>query len=298
MAATWRSSAWQTDFPLFAEMLTEWGPDIVGAFQQMSWGNTLMRNRGDGTFEDTTWTANANPPGWIWGAAMADFDNDGLSDIYAAHGWVYGEPGTEIELDFLNASVSVMESYKSGELFDPEKFAGRSWHGYERNRYLRNRGGGTFEEIGLAAGNGLLLNSRGVAVADFWNRGVLDIAVAASTGRHALLRNEIPADRNWLQIELAGTQSNRDAVGARVILNTGRRMQVREVVLGDGYGSQNSLRQHFGLGDISVVDRLEVRWPRSGSVQTFTNLPSGRIIRITEGQPDFDEVAFRDRQTQ
>jgi hypothetical protein len=75
-------------------------------------------------------------------------------------------------------------------------------------------------------------------------------------------------------------------------------MQVREVVLGDGYGSQNSLPQHFGLGDISVVDRLEVRWPRSGSVQTFTNLPSDRIIRITEGQPDFDEVAFRDRQTQ
>ena len=66
-----------------------------------------------------------------------------------------------------------------------------------------------------------------------------------------------------------GVKSNRDAVGARVSIKVNGKQQMREVVLGDGYGSQNSLRQHFGLGDATSVDELTVKWPRSGIVQTF-----------------------------
>jgi hypothetical protein len=58
--------------------------------------------------------------------------------------------------------------------------------------------------------------------------------------------------------------------------------QMREVVLGDGYGSQNSLRQYFGLGEAATVDELVVRWPRSGVTQTFTNVPGDRIVQVTE----------------
>ena len=289
---SFRQGVWKTDMPLYMEIFRQSGFGFVGVFQQMASGNTMLVNRGDGTFEDVTWKASANPLGWFWSASFADFDNDGWLDAYMANGWVYGDPGTEIELEFLNNVVSKQKEYKTGIFFSPSHFGRRSWHGHERNRHLRNNGDGTFTEIGRAAGTDLLLNSRGVAVADFWNRGVLDIAVSASTDRHALLRNEIGLQRNWLGVELVGTKSNRDAVGARVTARVNGLLQMREVILGDGYGSQNSLRQYFGLDKASKVDELTVRWPRSGIVQTFRNVPGNRIIEITEGQDSLVEKHY------
>jgi hypothetical protein len=111
----------------------------------------------------------------------------------------------------------------------------------------------------------------------------MDIAVAASADCHALLKNEVGLNRNWLQVELVGTGSNRDAVGARVTLYAEGKRQSREIVLGDGYGSQNSLRQHFGLDHHQVVDKLVVSWPTSGTVQVFEQVPANEIVEVTEG---------------
>jgi len=275
---------WLQDTPLYLEIMREWPGTFVEAFEQMASGNTLLRNHGDGTFEDRTWESGTNPPGWYWGSVLADLDNDGWQDIYVANGWIYGAQGTELEVEFLTAVVAEQDLVKSGAVFDPQRFGNRSWHGYERNRQLRNRGDGTFEQIGFAAGTDLVRNSRGVAVADFWNRGVLDIAVAAHRDRHALLRNDIALKRNWLQVELRGVESNRDAVGARITIEVGDQQQMRELVLGDGYASQSSLRQHFGLGEAIEVDRLEVRWPKSGRTQTFEAIAANQIIEIVEGE--------------
>lgn len=283
---------WKTDMPLYWEIMRQSGLGFVGVFQQMASGNTLLRNKGDGTFEDVTLKANANPPGWFWGACFADFDNDGWQDVYAANGWVYNDKNSEIELEFLNNVVVNQRQYKTGIFFDPAYFGRLSWHGWERNRYLRNNGDRTFTEMGHATGTDLLMNSRGVAVADFWNRGVMDIAVSGSTDRHALLKNMVGVGRNWLEIELIGTISNRDAVGARVTIYIGGQQQAREVVLGDSYGSQSSLRLHFGLGRSAVVDKVVVRWPCSKIVQTFGNVAGNRIIQITEGSADLVEKRY------
>jgi ASPIC and UnbV/FG-GAP-like repeat len=292
MINSWRQGVWYTDMPLYFQIFQQSGMNFIKVFQDMASGNNLFRNKGDGTFEDTTAKNNANPIGWFWGASFADFDNDGWQDIYAADGWVYNDRDTEIELDFLNNVVSEQKLYKTGILFDPAHFGHTSWHGWEHNRYLRNRGDGSFEEVGRAAGNDLLLNSRGVAVADFWNRGAMDIAVSASDDRHALLRNEVGLQRHWLQVELVGVKSNRDAVGARVSIKVKGKPQMREITLGDGYGSENSLRQHFGLGDATSVDEIMVKWPRSKIVQTFHNVAANRIIEITEGKDEFVEKNY------
>lgn len=301
MVNSWRQGVWRSDMPLYFEMMRQSGADFVGIFQQMASGNTLLRGRGDGTFEDTTWQAAANPPGWFWGSGFIDFDNDGWLDIYSANGWVYGEEGTEIELGFLNSVVSEQDVYKTGVFFDPDHFEGQSWHGHERNRHLRNQGDGTFIEIGRGAGTDLLLNSRGIAVADFWNRGVPDLAIAASTDRHALLRNEVGTARDWLGVELRGAGgaaadgTNRDAVGARLVVEHGGSKQMREVVLGDGYGAQNTLRQLIGLGGARadgppVVERLTVTWPRSGRTQVFESFEGNRVIEIREGMPEVRDL--------
>jgi hypothetical protein len=293
MVNSFRQGVWKTDMPLYFQIFRQSGFGFVGVFQDMASGNTLLRNKGDGTFEDVTAKTNANPLGWFWGASFADFDNDGWQDIYAADGWVYNDRGTEIELDFLNNVVSRQADYKTGIFFDPKHFGHTSWHGWERNRHLRNNGDGTFSEIGRGAGTDLLLNSRGVAVADFWNRGVLDIAVSASTDRHSLLKNMVGTKRNWLAVELVGNKSNRDAVGARVTVRLNGKQQMREVVLGDGYGSQNSLRQYFGLNNATTVDELTVRWPRSGIKQTFQNVAGNRILQVTEGNDTLVEKHYQ-----
>ncbi|HEY3132581.1 MAG TPA: CRTAC1 family protein [Acidobacteriota bacterium] len=284
-----RQGVWRSDMPLYWQIFRQSGWGFIGVFQQMASGNTLFRNKGDGSFEDVTWKANANPPGWYWGASFADFDNDGWQDIYVADGWVYGDKGTDLELEFLHNVVFKQREYKTGIFYDPKWFGTKSWQGWQRNRLLRNNGDGTFLEIGRAADADLILNSRGVAVADFWNRGVLDIAVSASVDRHTLLKNLVGEKRHWLAVELTGTRSNRDAVGARVILKLAGKQQMREVVLGDGYGSQNSLRQYFGLDRATSVDELTVRWPRSGIVQTFRNIPANRIVQVTEGRQELSE---------
>ena len=278
-----KQGTWKADMPLFLEILRQSGTNLVHVFQECSSGNTLLRNNGDGTFEDTTEAAHANPPGWFWGASFADFDNDGWQDLYAANGWVYNDKDTDLELEFLNNVVTHPRIYKTGIYFDPAHFGSTSWHGWERNRYLLSNRDGTFREVGHAANTDLVLNSRGVAVADFWNRGVMDIAVAASDDKHVLLKNHVGTRRNWLEVELVGRRSNRDAVGARLTVYAGGEMQAREVVLGDGYGSQNALRQHFGLDQHRVV-KLVVHWPATGIVQTFENVGVNQIVEITEGE--------------
>lgn len=276
---------WMHEYPGYSELLREWDGTFVEAFEQMASGNNLLRNRGDGTFEDRTWEASVNPPGWYWGAVMADFDNDGWKDIYAANGWIYEALGTELEMDFLTSVVSEQDLFAQGALFDVDNFGDRSWHGYERNRHLRNRGDGTFEEIGWASGADLIRNSRGVAVADFWNRGVLDVVVTANEDRHALLRNDVGLKRNWLAIELRGVDSNRDAVGARITVETNGKQQMREVSLGDGYASQSTLRQYFGLNEDRHVETLSVFWPKTRETTTFKNVRANQIIQIVEGEP-------------
>jgi hypothetical protein len=292
MANSWKQGVWRTDMPLYWQIFRQSGWNFVDVFREMAAGNHLLHNRGDGTFEDVSVKAGANPIGWFWGSVFADLDNDGWLDIYSADGWVYNRRGTEIELEFLNNVVGRQREYKTGVFFDPGHFGDRSWHGWERNRHLRNNGDGTFHEIGRGAGTDLLANSRGVAVADFWNRGALDIAVAASEDRHVLLRNEAATRHHWLQVELTGTRSNRDAVGARVTLVAGGLRQLREVSAGDGYASQSALRLHFGLGEAATVDELTVTWPASGIVERFENVAADRIVALTEGGGELVERRY------
>src|SRR6185369_4103610 len=94
---------------------------------------------------------------------------------------------------------------------------------------------------------------------------------------------QVGEGRHWLELELAGTKSNRDGVGARVTLKAGGKTLTREVTAGDGYASQSMLRLHFGLGAAGRVDELTVRWPASKITQSFRNVPIDRILQVTEG---------------
>lgn len=166
---------------------------------------------------------------------------------------------------------------QSGFLLD---IAHHSLNGRERNCLFRNDGDGTFTEVGWANGADRVEDGRGVAVFDSNGDGRLDLVLRNHRMPAGLLRNGGDAG-HWIGFELVGVRSNRDAVGARLRLRAGDAWQSRVVSGGNGYLSGSSLRQHFGLGDATRVDEVEIRWP-SGLRTRLQNLSADRSYRITE----------------
>ena len=192
------------------------------------------------------------------------------------------------------SAVAHIKQYKTGAFYADEFRGDISWNGYEHNVLLRNDGWdahGTprFTDIGMAVGADDEKDGRGMAVADFDNDGDLDIVINNTPGdsgieqraRPTLLRNNVGERRNWLAVELRGTKSNRDAVGAVVTLENAGGKQMRLVSAGSGYASQESARLYFGLDDKAQADSMIVRWP-SGTVEKFADIKANQLVRITE----------------
>jgi enediyne biosynthesis protein E4 len=153
--------------------------------------------------------------------------------------------------------------------------------GYQQKRVWLNDGAGQFTEVAQLVGVKDVFDGRSVALADFGNRGVLDVVVANQNGPLLFYKNTVPAENRWIEFELEGNQSNRSAIGAEVRVFWNGQRQVQEVSGGSGFCAQNERRLHFGLGRIAAVDRVEIRWP-SGRAQTIASPAIGQIHRLRE----------------
>ena len=196
------------------------------------------------------------------------------------------------------SAVAHIKDYKTGKFYRDDFRGNISWNGYEHNVLLRNEGvapNGTlqFTDVAMASGADDIRDARGIATADFDNDGDLDIVVNNNPGdsgraelsRATLLRNNVGERRNWLAIELRGTESNHDAVGATVTVEAGGQKFTRLVSAGSGFASQQSGRLYFGLGDNTQIDVVTVRWPK-GRVEEFSKerIAARQLIRITEAK--------------
>jgi hypothetical protein len=148
---------------------------------------------------------------------------------------------------------------------------------------FRNRGNGSFEQLNEEAEPALASRhvSRGCAFGDFDNDGDMDIIIMNQNEPPSLLRNDAPAQNNWIKIRLYGTKSNRSALGSRVTVRFGGKTQVQEAMSQSSYVSSNDPRLHFGLGTAEFVD-VQVRWPL-GLVEEHKNVPVNRLITLHEG---------------
>lgn len=182
---------------------------------------------------------------------------------------------------------------KTGVLVAVE--GGKSLNGRERNLLFRNDGDGRFTDVGWVNAVDRIEDGRGLAIADLDRDGRPDLVLRNFLAPAHLLRNVGPA-RHWVQLELIGTTSNRDAVGAKVRLRAGDHWQTGVVSAGSGFRSSSSRVQHFGLGDRAIVDEVTIRWP-SGHVTRLGDLPADRRYAVREGEDRALPVPMRNAPT-
>ena len=215
--------------------------------------------------------------GWAWGAQFGDLNNDGLLDLVIANGFI----SADSTRDYWYAMSKIAGA--QGNIFEDAKnwpaIGNASLSGYERSRVLLNRGQAGFVDVAQEAGVTDRLDGRAVAMADLFNRGVLDVIVANEKGRALLYRNA-GSRGHWIELKLVGTRSNRSAIGAEVTVELGNARQRQVVDGGSGFCSQNDRRLHFGLGN-QRLGRVTIRWP-SGTQQVLNGLAVDQLHVITE----------------
>lgn len=221
--------------------------------------------------------------GWSWGAQFGDLNNDGNQDLYLVNGYVSAGERSSYWYDF--AVIAVGHSRIIADAANWPPMRGRSLSGYQRKRLWVNDGRGRFTEVSQAVGATDTFDGRAVALADLGNRGVLDVVVANQRGPLLVYRNAVAPGRHWIGFELEGTVSNRSAIGARVELQWGGRVQVQEVAAASGFSAQNQRRVHYGLGSAAAVDRVIIAWP-SGRQQTIENPAVDRLHHVSEPNDD------------
>jgi hypothetical protein len=219
--------------------------------------------------------------GWAWGAQFADLNNDGNNELFVANGFISGDRSRS----YWYAMSKIAGANRN--LFEDARnwpaFGNASLSGYERSCVFLNRGLEGWVDVAATVGVDDSYDGRAVAVADLSNRGVLDVIVANQNQPAVLYRNHPDSTNAWIAFALVGTNSNRSAIGAEVVLETGGggTKQRRIIDGGMGFASQNDRRVHFGLGRAAGVDRVLIRWP-SGRQQVLGNPAINQFHTITE----------------
>ncbi len=241
----------------------------------------VPRASGDGAveYEDLAATLGVDLGGWSWGAQFGDLNNDGTQDLFLVNGYVSAGERTSYWYDF--AEIAVGHSRIIGDAANWPPMRGRSLSGYQPSRVWLNDGAGKFTEVAQDVGVDDTYDGRAVALADFGNRGVLDVVVANQRGPLLVYRNRVAPGRHWIAFELEGTTSNRSAIGARVEVQWSGQRQVQEVNGGSGFSAQNQRRLHYGLGTATAVEKVVVRWP-SGRTETLDRPAVDRLHRLKE----------------
>jgi enediyne biosynthesis protein E4 len=232
--------------------------EIGFSHQEVIFGNAFFRNEGNGKFSEISDEVGLETF-WPWGISTGDFDNDGYEDLFLPSGMGYPF--------YYWPNYLLMNDGQ-------EKFLNKS------------------EEAGIEppvrgihlstpiAGKQAARSSRSAATADFDGDGRLELVVNNFNDQPYFFKNQYP-QKNYVSFRLQGTKSNRDAIGAIVRLHQGKKIMTRQVLAACGYLTQSSRTVHFGLGDQTTIDKVEILWP-SGERQELTQVDANRRHDVVE----------------
>ncbi|TWU42108.1 FG-GAP-like repeat-containing protein [Novipirellula artificiosorum] len=222
------------------------------------WSNLYMQSS-SGMFSDQVVTYGLETPTFKmlgFGTQAIDYDNNTTSDIVIGNGHIEDFRERGIRFDMPSQILS-----RSGHQFVEAEVSGDDE--YWKAGHL----------------------SRGMAQCDFNRDGRVDVVVTDLKENVALLENRTKTPNHFLQLELRGVLSERDAIGSRVTVRAAEQTQTTTVQTGDGYLSKNESVLFFGLGDATSIEEIEVQWP-SGTSQTFTAAPIDCRLLIIENEPN------------
>ncbi len=220
--------------------------------------STLYRNLGGGLFEDASEETGVGPATWrmmSWGAALADLDADGDLDLAIAAGHIYPQ---------IDRHPEIIGTYR------------------QTNMLLENAGG-RFRDVTARAGPGFEIaeSSRGLAAGDYDNDGDVDLLITNLDAPPTLLRNDTPGGA-WLTIACVSRRGGPGPIGTVVTVKSAGRTLLRDIAAGDSFMSSHDPRLHFGLGDATRAEEVEVRWP-DGSRTVRRDVPARQFLVIRQG---------------
>ena len=220
----------------------------------------LYRNKGDGTFEDISKKVGLTEPASTMGCNFGDLDNDGYLDFYLSTG-------------------------------DPE------YYSIVPNKMYRNNAGQNYQDVTYSGGFGHIQKGHAIGFGDFDFDGDQDIyavmggAFEGDVFRNLLFENPVGNENNWINILLEGTESNRSAIGAKLILTLDEGRKIYHTVGMDASFGGNSLMAELGLGKAGSIKKLEILWPhKSMEISEFENLSVNQVIKVIEGSEQIEKL--------
>lgn len=248
-------------------------------------GNNLWVPREGSAGDDTVYdnlaqALNVEMGGWSFGAQFGDLNNDGFQDIFLTNGFVSANEAENYWYDY--SQIAGGNKAIISDAANWPAMGDRSLGGYQTKRVWVNDGAGQFQDVAQAVGVTETFDGRAVAMADLWNRGVLDVIVASQKGPLLIYRNEAEAGaQGWIAFELEGSVGNRGAIGAQVRLEHDAGVTLQELQSASGFCAQNQRRLHFGLGSAAAVKRAVITWP-GGREQVLDGPAINQVHRLKE----------------
>lgn len=269
-------------------------PDVERMRMRMAYGNRMyLQNHAGATkgFAEPTFKDSVARTGWTWGTTSLDFDNDGDKDIFVANGHSSGESTKDHCThfwchDIYNPSIKPNRAlHEAFQIVHQGYFdKSESWDGYQKSNLLMNIGGVDFRNVAFLMGVADQFDGRAALSDDFDGDGRMDLAVVEDRWRSGQIlhvyRNEMKNSHHWIGIRLKDTKDYGSPLGAKITVDSGGSTQVASIVSGETIHGQHSSVAHFGLGENSKVDSVEVTWCngkrlriQSPSVDKYHRLP-------------------------